>query len=398
MTLSDLEFELPGPHEAHILGFGGTLTCADVGKLRKPIRGRIKEIVDRGVPQATLDKYQTIGVTESELFGDSNQLRANPDLMQMVHETRTHLQELGRNMIIVMGTDQAAAAAHVFAEGISPEELGDRSIIVVVSQTHIPDTELSIVSDEKIVASEPARVLNDALKLSMRKEIRRRIVVLAGPSLYPARGLRKANTKKDDPFECRFDTAATLQEKGWQLYDPSRTKAGAPRGDGKEFTLEMGVEVKELGITADYKNLWRDIKNSIPSWWRRFFLHQVSHYQGIVLSAPGEGSVRENSRDLQYLVQAANIAAKHNIPMMLVGDPQQSEHPLIGDPDSHYAGSMPIIQKRLFGTSQKRGQALMGGGKKTATEARLLISAARAKGVDIQKHIDAYDNFLSQKD
>ncbi|MEK7563141.1 MAG: hypothetical protein AAB544_01985 [Patescibacteria group bacterium] len=398
MIISDPEYEYVDSQEAEFICFGGTFVCATINKLKNPISGRLQQIVEVGTPDYLRERYKDIVVRDSKLFGDSSQLRADPDLMQMVSEVRQILERTCGKIFVVMGTDQAAAGAHVLAEGISSEELGDRSIIILVSQTNIPERELQVLPDGVVENSEPGRVLENGLYLGLRKELSGRIAVLGGSTLYPARGLRKVNTKTDDPFSCRFESLGNREGNRWQLYAPERSQAAVPRGNGDECKLSMGVEMKDLGITATYRNLYEDVCRSIPGWFARTFLKKKSHYEGLVLNAPGEGSVREYPEDIEYLVKTAHIAARHNIPMVLVGDPQQPEHPLLEEGDEHYTGAFARVQHRLYGASTNKGKAFVSGGKITPTEMRLLMAAAIARRVDIDEYIDQYVDFLRGMD
>lgn len=401
MIIFDPEVEYTEPINAEFICFGGTYVCATVSGYKKPIRGRLQEIVERGMPPYLAKRFEKISVRDAELFGDSNQFRADPDLTQMVQEVRSLIQNSRGNIHAVMGTDQAAASAHALAEGISREELGKRAIIIEVAQENIPTRELTEIRDDEIIRkSNVGRVLENGLYLSLRKELQGCITVLGGSHLYPARGLRKVNTVADDPFSGRFDSIGyRTNDPKWVIAHPERLRAAMPRGDGNGIKFSMGVEVKDLGITADYRNLYEDVRRSIPSWWERKFLHKTSHYKGIVLNAPGEGSVREYEKDLELLVKTADIAARHGIYMVLVGDPHQPKNPLFASPDEYYTGGLARVQRRLYGppTRKKKGRTFIGGGKLTATEARLLLSAAIAQRVDVEQYCAEYSKFLESK-
>ena len=101
-----------------------------------PQPGKIRSLIENQVPDRVMSMVDLVAYSEADPIVDSAELNVGL-LMQSVEDIRKRTRR-GANLLIASGTDNVPYLMHALAEGVPREMLGDRNIIVVVSQTHAP--------------------------------------------------------------------------------------------------------------------------------------------------------------------------------------------------------------------------------------------------------------------
>jgi len=431
------EHDKPG---VHVYVLGGTIACGEhrvpvtfdprrhaspeeaFETVTEPEPGRIKQLIDFGVAAGTKQKCGHIEYEEAQPIVDSAEYTTR-HLMQIVKDVRERLARHSMNMLLTCGTDSAAAVMHVLAEGIPSELLGDRRIIVAVSQEHAKIEETTAEGQPVFQPHcEPVDNLNNALFLSTWKSIRGSIGLCCGHVLHAPRGLQKVDAvgKEREVFQGRFPLMAWADDSPVPVWQSDRPMPYQfPRGKDHAYLLEEGVETWPLGTTSHYGNLYRAILG-MTECCRMHCDHQEEcvlpghQLRGIVLQAPGTGNLRQNPVDLRALGEAAVIAGKHGVPIVLLSDPMQTDRRKWYEDrrrETVYGGDLSVVRGKIQDAVGEGKKAhIIHGGELAREEARLLVSAAVARarhqhkleGEDIvrytEQYLQGYQQFIETGD
>lgn len=376
-------------YNIHVHTLGGTISCGEfigdepydpekhqTGQVVRvvPEKGKIKRLFHQHVDKRTLSRAANIKYSEARLIKDSARYKVK-DLMDIVADTRKKLEEGDNSLLLPAGTDSAAALIHAIAEGVPQDLLGDRSIVVAVSNDHTS-------VDNPPTNRHPAiRSLTNALYLMTCEQMRGRIGVCTGLSLHSPRGLQKISTTADDPFIGRFDPIAIASDKAvpeWRFSEPRRPHE-LPRGREHPYILSSGIETWVLSPTSEYENIVSQFAGSIEVPEAR---GAHSKMRGVILQAPGTANLVEDKRELEHIELAAAFGYERGIPLVLIADPLQAEKvDWSREPDKNrgYGGSFAVLEPLLDEMSKTQKTHVINGGELTRTEAQLLVSAAVAR-------------------
>lgn len=420
----------PGQHRSHVHVLGGTISAGEyIGEdelffpevhgsrashieeiIIRPQRGKIDQMLRTDIPQNTKDLFANISCSEANELVDSADYDVK-HLMRIVREVRALLATDLGHLILPSGTDTAAFLLHALADGIPSSLLGERNILVVVSQKHAsipgsPNRPESYEGQYYPSEIEAVASLHRALVVSLKEKMRGRIGLCCGDRVLPPRGLQKVNAVGDDPFYCRFRDQAfeTKEEPRRWMFELPRP-VDCPRGKEEDYTLIDGVEVVNLGPTSNLKNLPAMVWGALhPSFLRRIaFRPKQTQLRGLVVQVPGQSNLRQKRADLQQISVTAEISAKEGIPVVVISDPLQSQSHYAPSTEStaRYAGNLAVVQPLLDRLVQG-GSHLVDGGDLSRAEATILTSAAVAKarehrqykGPDIVRYVqDAFERY-----
>lgn len=303
-------------------------------------------------------------------------------LERMNAHMRTSLAADLMDRILVFGTDNAAAVMHTFAESIPPELMRDRVIIGLVSGQHAspnrPDgRNFKFYSNDQ----EPVEVLEDAMDLlsTMRQQLVNRLLLCCRRRAYAPRGLRKPNVVLD-PIDCRFPVLGTKKkDTDWRMANIANRRELYARGKEHDYILAKGVETIDLSVTSSYANVKAMIQG----------MNYYGDPAGVVLTAPGDASLRDSPDELKELSKGVQLGAKNGVPVALGHGPMVSERSnktsTPGNDRKVYAGNLLELRSKL--DAMARGtSSLIDGTSLTHTEITLLISAATARA-RLQKNL-----------
>jgi L-asparaginase/Glu-tRNA(Gln) amidotransferase subunit D len=345
----------------YIKVFGGTLASEKdkATGFTVPKHGKVDELVKYQLPRDIRDLYRSIIVEEEGVFLDSANYRAN-SLEAMVAAARKHFRGRSGNLLGVCGTDGLEAGSHACADGLTQELMGDASFNIVVAQRAGPERPPNTIWPIDQQGTDAARNLMHGIYHSTLAETRGKVTVTAHDSLFSARGLRKINTAKPQPFESRYDPllqCANVEAElpRWlpgRLSDETRNDA-LPTSTGGRFNLVQGIETMTLDTLADYQNLLAFMDGGI----RRGTL------KGVVVQVLGSSNPRDYPEDKAALLEAAEMGEPHSIPVIIVSEPVQPRKPKNGKKRSMYAGHVSRL-----------GGKVINGGELTKTETKLVAA------------------------
>jgi|GEM_PF-2520553 hypothetical protein len=414
-----------------VVNLGGTISCSefipgtdtlfdpnkhtDVPQVEvRPERGKIEALMRDHVDSKTLERFPTtINYKEDDVLKDSAEYTVT-DLMRIVRNVRADLRKSkNRSQILTAGTDNAAPLVQAIAEGVPKDLLGDRSIIIAVSNDHVGNVSQPTNKHPAIVS------LVNSLYLSTRTdEIKGRIGLCTGLNLFAPRGLVKSSTK-GEAFHSRFTPIANakdLPQPEWAYTLPIRP-CDKPSGQEHDYLLAPGIETVKLSWASEYENTLTALAAQlnpglVGSMFERLrFKKEKRKLNGVVMQAPGTGNLNQNEESLSYIVDATEMAAKEGVPVILIADPVQ---PQDFNPNDNlaggYGGSFALIKPILDKLSPTGASLLIDGEDLTHTEATSLLSAAVARATEhhgykgfyvieyTQSYVDNYISAMSQKD
>ncbi|KKW38947.1 MAG: hypothetical protein UY85_C0018G0011 [Candidatus Peribacteria bacterium GW2011_GWB1_54_5] len=390
-------------HPLEVRVFGGTISCEEHeaddsrrGRRKRvllPQPGKIRSLIENQVPDRVMSMVDLVAYSEADPIVDSAELNVGL-LMQSVEDIRKRTRR-GANLLIASGTDNVPYLMHALAEGVPREMLGDRNIIVVVSQTHAPaDLPVTRYDESPPPACEPVDNLTNAIYLSTRDEMRGRIGLYCGGVLFPPRGLVKIDTKDPQPFHCRFDQMGISErppQRDWHIVESE--PAHLPRGMKHKYELADGIESWGFDPLSHYGNLPAAMEGMICRKQGGGLLEKSprkTDFNAMVVQAPGSSNLRQSEEELACVNEAAEIGLEADVPVVLISDPLQphsSGEDEGGRGGFIYGGDFALMREHLdkaAGGTEK--SPVLSGGKLARPEAKLLVSQAVRRGVQVHGH------------
>jgi len=378
--------------------FGGTISCDEHevddsrrGRRKRvllPEPGKVLRLIKEQVSGRVMDIVDLVAYSEAEPIIDSSELNVDL-LMQSVEDIRERTRS-GANLLIASGTDNVVYLMHALAEGVQPETLEERNIIVVVSQTHAPSApERTRYSGCPLPACEAVDNLTNAIYLTTREEMCGRIGLYCGGALFPPRALVKIDTKDPQPFRCRFAEMGISErppQRDWHIAE--REPAHLPRGRQHKYELANGIESWGFDPLSDYGNLPAAMEGMI----RRKrgggamdSSQKEADFNAMVVQAPGSSNLRQSEADLACVNEAAEIGLEADVPVVLISDPLQPHSS--GEEESRgrnyiYGGDFALMREHLDRAAGGKSPVLSGG-KLARPEAKLLVSQAVRRGLQV---------------
>lgn len=300
--------------------------------------------------------FKNVNTYKHEELIDSAQATARLHIQQIVSEIRDSLKKDEADVYIVLyGTDTMADLMAALGNGIAPEELGEKALITTCSMRH-----------QERDDTDAFRNFELALRLAVMEEVKGKIGLMFNDRFFPPRGIEKKQNAANFPFICRFyrmakfeterpeeltSTDQSEKQEAWTsrwVFRDSRPW-DSPRGQTDHvYRLAMGIHSYHLTSSTDYKLIKKQIEDN----------------KATIMVAPGNGNVRMDSRNLNYLNKAIDGAAG---PVVLIGDAMQTgedilpEDPDFGD-ETVYKGDASFLKK------------VISGGAMSETEARIFVS------------------------
>lgn len=397
-------YESSHRHPLEVRVFGGTISCEEHevddatrrgGKKKHvllPQPGKIRSLIENQVPDRVMSMVDLVAYSEAAPIVDSAELNVGL-LMQSVEDIRERTRR-GANLLITSGTDNVPYLMHALAEGVPREMLGDRNIIVVVSQTHAPaDLPVTRYDESPPPACEPVDNLTNAIYLTTRLEMRGRIGLYCGGVLFPPRGLVKIDTKDPQPFHCRFDQMGISErppQRDWHIVESE--PAHLPRGMKHKYELADGIESWGFDPLSHYGNLpaamegmtCRKLGEGLRGNSRK------TEFNAMVVQAPGSSNLRQSIDELACVNEAAEIGLGADVPVVLISDPLQPHSP--GEDEGGrrgfiYGGDLALMREHLDRAAGGTGKSpVLSGGKLARPEAKLLVSQAVHRGVQVHDY------------
>jgi|GEM_PF-5050362 len=325
--------------QLEIVGHGGTIMCRpmvkDDGRVTfEPHHGSLN-ILYRAIPQELQARFSLIRAECGELI-DSSQALADVHIQSIVAEVRRHLREESLDALILLyGTDTMSDLVAALGNGVSKEELGEKTVIVTGAMRHLESTDPPTDAVSNFMS---------AVTLSSLEGSRGKMGLLFGQRFFSPRGIEKPRNAARAPFQCRFPPQAELRADGWAFR--ARLPFDVPIGiTNQSYALMRGVETHMLTPTSDYETL--------P--------HALQKNKATILLAPG-GGLRTDDESVAHLQNAARVAIG---PIVVVSDTMRdADDPLMVDRDFPEAGYV----------GENYPSYLISGGAMTKTEARIMVS------------------------
>ena len=397
-----VNYESSHRHPLEVRVFGGTISC-DEHLVEDPMRrggrkknvllpqpGKIRSLIENQVPDRVMSMVDLVAYSEADPIVDSAELNVGL-LMQSVEDIRKRTRR-GANLLIASGTDNVVYLMHALAEGVPRGMLGERNIIVVVSQTHAP-ANLPVTRYDEFPppACEPVDNLTNAIYLTTKEKMRGRIGLYCGGVLLPPRGLIKIDTKDPQPFRCRFTEIGISEnppERDWHIGE--RKLAHLPRGREHKYQLANGIESWGFDPLSDYGNLPAAMEGMIgrkQGSGTTDSSRQRNEFNAVVVQAPGSSNLRQSEEELACVNEAAEMGLEADVPVVLISDPLQPHGSGEGERAERsfvYGGDFALMREHLDRAAGGRGKSpVLSGGKLARPETKLLVSQAVCRGMRI---------------
>ncbi len=353
-----------------------------------PVAGKAEAMME-DVDMHVWQRIARLRVTEAKKLLDSADYDPS-NLMRIVREVRTILADDASHLVLAAGTDSGAFLMHALAEGIPAELLGDRSLLVAVSQHHAsPNRPQSHEGRFYPEDNEAVGNLTDAIYLATHEQMRGKMGLCCGGILHAPRGLHKINTDGKHPFLAKYqDIAVSIGnspvDQRWQ-FDLEDRHERLPRKRTDDYLLSLGgVETWTLTSTSNYENLAKAMwglthpaifRRGWASWFPR---KKADEFCGMVVQAPGVSNLRHSKSNLEKVSVAAEIGAEAGTPLVIISDPLQTEDGA-GSKRAVYGGSLRAVRGRLDRIADGASSLIVDGGDLSRTEATMLMSEAVAR-------------------
>lgn len=329
-----------------LVGLGGTI-------LSRPEQDSVRGTIYRPSEEGLIQLRKRMGPRESSFASvatylapkiiDSAKARLHPDIDLVVQGIRKNLQrDVADAFIVFYGTDTMPDLMAALGNGISKEELGDKSVIVTCAMLHQEHNDSDAFDN-----------LLRSVELATMNETRGKIGLVFNDRFFPPRGIEKRMNAIQRPFLCRFHRMAKYEydesgELRWE-FDRAQEPWDVPIGTGKEkYRLMMGVQPYELTSSTRYDRIGAQIRLN----------------DATILLAPGGGNVRTDRDSLRYLKRAC---ANARGPVIAVGNAVHTGEDILPEdtdyPDAKYEGDPEFLKNYLIP-----------GGEMTPTEARVFVS------------------------
>lgn len=359
--------------------------------ITKPKHGKILELLNFQMPDDVKERYPILPlVKESEVFLDSADFEVDT-LERAVQGVRDILRETKGNIIICTGTDSSAYLSQAMADGISPEALGGRSVVITMAQYASPKRPDDAEGPINQGKSDAANNLANALRLSMDSRMNGQIGTVVGSLLRPARGTRKREITGPDPLDNRFFPIAHSNNASipnWLFDNPQNVNY--PTGlTNVRYKLLPGVESYSVDPFSNYQNLV-DIMEFASK-------KNPRTLNAMILSAPGSCNLRNNPRDHELIERAADIGLTNGIPLIVTSDPMHRQER--GEECATYAGN-----------AFNRRSGLIDGRRMMVPELKVVVAQSLYTAKKIKKiadpatlgeyvdtHLDCYSDFVEGK-
>lgn len=271
--------------DIEVLAYGGTIT--ERSNMAPDGRIVLKPDPNAAIALAgfvSRDINANLRVTCAEPMIDSADARAATTVVNIVAEVREKIAEKHPDAImLIYGTDSAVDLVAALADGLSPEEIKDLTVLVTCGMRPFDE------SMEFIRA-----YFNRATRLALRREMKGRIALVSDRTAYPPHGLEKVLRDAKDPFFSLYPPAAQWHglSRGWTVRKATDFDRPLGKQDVPYRNME-GIGTYELNTSTDYA--------ALPQ------LAALEEHKGLVFTAPGNGNIRSDAHEIAHLLEAISV-------------------------------------------------------------------------------------------